>query len=358
MNSSSFTLFNDTNSSLQVRERRKDESWVGAGEAAFDEFGNLWITNSYNKKALSVRKANGDWKTFDFSNLIDNEETAIYDIAISNEGYKWITLPKRNEIIVFDDNNTIDNINDDRSVLLIAGEGSGDIPGNRGIKIEKDKNGLIWIGTSDGIAVHFNTSNVFSSNNRDFSRVIFFDGENNEVVLQGATIKDIAIDGANRKWVGTENSGVLLLSEDGKETIFEFTEENSPLPSNTINAIAIDDENGVVYIATSSGLVSYQSDATTAARNLNKVRIFPNPVRESYTGPIIISGLMDNSTVKITDVRGNMVTELKSNGGTVSWDGKSSSGRSISSGIFLVFTSAPSGLEEIQTNVGKIMFIR
>lgn len=351
-----FRVFNDTSSSLL--QRKALDKWVGIGEAIFDDNGNMWVTNTYTREGLSVRKANGEWTLIDLSQLIPNEETAIYDIAISDEGYKWITFPKQNRIIVFDDNGTIDQPNDDRLIELKAGEGAGNVPGIRGIKIEKDRNGLMWIGTSDGIAVHFNPSLVFEQGNSDFSRIIFFDGENNEVVLQNATIKDIAIDGANRKWIGTENSGVLLLSEDGKETVLEFNVDNSPLPSNIINAISIDEETGEVYIATAGGLVSYRSDVVNAELSLSDVKVFPNPVKETYTGPVTISGLMENTTVKITDIKGNLVTEMESRGGSVSWNGRSLNGGRVATGIYLIFTSAASSIDDVETNVGKIMFIK
>lgn len=353
-----FRQYLEDNSSLQRRKAWEPAQWVGAGESAFDEQGNLWVTNPYTRNGLSVRKTNGEWKTFDLSDLIIGEETVSYDIVISNEGYKWISLPRDNTIIVYDDRGTIDNTSDDRAILLTSGEGQGDVPGNRGIKMEKDRNGLIWIGTSDGIAVHFNPSNVFEERNRDFSRIIFFDGENNEIVLQGATVLDIAIDGANRKWIGTDNSGVLLLSPDGKETIQEFNENNSPLLSNTVTAISIDDETGEVFFATTEGLVSYRSDVVKGSENLSEIKIAPNPVRSTFTGPINISGLKENTTVKITDINGKLVMELKSQGGSVNWDGNNLNGERAATGVYLVLVSAAIPNNRVETAVGKIMFIK
>lgn len=358
LSNNTFRQYLDDNSSLQRRNAWEPDQWVGAGESAFDEEGNLWVTNPYTRNSLSVRKTNGEWKTFDLTDIIVGEETVSYDIVISNEGYKWISLPRDNTIIVYDDGGTIDNTSDDRAILLASGEGQGNVPGNRGIKMEKDKNGLIWIGTSDGIAVHFNPSNVFEERNRDFSRIIFFDGENNEIVLQGATILDIAIDGANRKWIGTDNSGVLLLSPDGKETIQEFNENNSPLLSNTVTSISIDDETGEVFFATTEGLVSYRSDVVKGSENLSEIKIAPNPVRSTYSGSINITGLKENTTVKITDINGKLVMELKSQGGSVNWDGNNLNGERAATGVYLVLVSAAIPNNKVETAVGKIMFIK
>lgn len=353
-----FQQFNETNSSLKIREALAASNWVGVGESALDEFGNLWMTNSYNVNALSVRKTDGSWKSFNFSDEITNDETAIFDIIVDRNGYKWFTLPRKNEIIVFDDNGTIENTSDDRVVKLTPEEGNGNIPGARGIKIEMDQNGLIWIGTSDGIAVHNNPSNVFEKRSRDFDRIIFFDGENNEIVLQNTTIKDIAIDGENRKWVGTENSGVLLLSADAKETLLEFNEDNSPLYSNSINAIDVDNTTGEVFISTSKGLISYRGTAIEGGESFSNFKVFPNPIRANFTGAITISGLIDNSTVKITDLNGKIVQELRSTGGQVLWDGRTMGGDRPASGVYLIFNSAEDQDENLREHIGKILFLR
>jgi len=351
-----FEKFIDSNTNNALNDRDLRDDWVGAGEGEFDEEGNFWVTSPFTRRSLVVRKKDGSWRSFDFSGLINAEETAVFDLEISDEGFKWFTLPVGNSIIVFDDNGTIDNPNDDQAIELRNGTGNGDVPGARGIKIEKDRNGLIWIGTSDGIAVQFNPGNIFRAADKDFDRIIFNDGENNEIVLKNVTIKDMAIDGANRKWIGTENSGIILLSEDGKETIREFNEENSPLPSNTINAIAIDDVSGEVFFATASGLVSYRSEVVKGEESLSKINVFPNPVRSDYTGPITISGLKDNTTVKITDTRGNLVNELRSQGGAVVWDGTNLDGTRVSTGVYLILGSAPLGVDDVETASGKIMF--
>lgn len=348
--------FGSTVPALRVREALKPDTWVGVGESAFDKDGNLWMTNTYQKNGLAVRLKDGSWFSYDFSAFYSADETTLFDIEVDDNGYKWVVLAKDNSIIVYDDNGTIKDITDDRAIKITSEEGSGSIPGGRGIKIEKDKDGLMWIGTSDGIAVHFNPSGVFEGD-RDFDRIIFFDGENNEVVLKNSIVTDIAIDGFNRKWIGTENSGVLLLSEDGKETILKFNEDNSPLLSNAINAISVDDKSGEVYFATSKGLVSYRAEAVSGAENLSKISVFPNPVRPEYKGQIAINGLIDNSTVKITDISGRLINELKAQGGQVLWDGNSFDGRRASTGVYLIFISGEDEDQDLQTEVGKIMFV-
>lgn len=350
-----FQTFGVDNSSLKEREALP--GWVGVSETEFDENGNLWVTNTFNTNCLSVLKTNGSWKSFNFSDFLKSPETAIYDLLVDENGYKWIALERDNELLVFDDKGTIDNTSDDETILLTSEVGNGSIPGSRGLIMELDKDGALWLGSSDGIAVHYNPSNIFESGSKDFQRVIVFDGENNEIVLENANITALAIDGSNQKWIGTDNSGVLLLSEDGKETLLEFNVDNSPLFSNSINAIAIDDFTGEVYIATAEGLLSYRATATKGFENFNTVNVFPNPVRSNYEGSITIQGLLANSTVKITDISGTLINELKSDGGTVVWDGNNFNGRRASTGVYLLFMSGEDQDGDLETKVGKIMFV-
>ena len=167
-------------------------------------------------------------------------------------------------------------------------------------------------------------------------------------------IKCLAIDGANRKWIGTEKSGVFLLSEDGEEEVLHFTKNNSPLFSDNIIDITINHANGEVFIGTDKGLMSYRSDATEGASSQGETHVFPNPVNESYSGPIAISGLITDANIKITDMAGNLVYETIANGGQAIWEGKNKNGERAATGVYLVFSTDLSGEEKV---VSKILFI-
>lgn len=353
-----FKVYDETNSILKDRQLRP--GWVAVGETAFDSDGNLWIVNSYSSRLLSVKTPSGNWFQYNFTDLDAGQETAATEIAITESGLIWVALSFDNHVLVLDNNGTLNNLSDDRYLVLKQGEGSGDVPGIRGITMDVDLDNQLWIGTSDGIAVNYNPDNIFerSGSDRDFDRVLLDDGENVEILLGGTEISDIETDGANRKWVSTNGSGVYLLSSDGKEEIRHFTTENSPLFSNNVLAIAIDDQKGEVYMATASGLISYRSDVVAGEKNLSNISVFPNPVREDYEGPIAIDGLMDQTTVKITDIEGRLVNELESKGGRALWNGKNFNGERVSTGVYLVFSSALNDEENLKTAIGKILFIK
>lgn len=167
-------------------------------------------------------------------------------------------------------------------------------------------------------------------------------------------INTIAIDGANRKWFGTQNSGVYLMSSDGTKEILHFTTKNSPLFSDNILDIGINQKTGEVYFATAKGLISYKGTATDANNDFNNIFVYPNPVKPDFTGVIAIRGLMKNSDVKITDISGNIVFETKSLGGQAIWNGKNLNGNRVKSGVYMVFSASEDGNNK---KAAKILFI-
>ena len=212
------------------------------------------------------------------------------------------------------------------------------------------------MGTNKGPLLFSNTENVFEEG-YTCSRVKIprNDGTNQaDYLLVDEEIKAIAIDGANRKWIGTTTSGVYLLSANGQETIHHFTVDNSPLQSNEIMSIGINPVSGEVFIGTGAGLVSYQSDAAQGASALENVYAYPNPVREDFEGIITITGLVENTQVKITDLNGNLVCETVSNGSIATWDGKDAFGRKVNTGIYLALCITEDGKDSA---VAKIMVI-
>ena len=234
-----------------------------------------------------------------------------------------------------------------------------------------DQNNILWIGTYKGLRVLYNTSAFFNDDNvSTFPIIIIEDGLPKEL-LELQFITDIIVDGSNNKWISTADAGVFYLSSDGKNTIYHFTKENSPLPSNNINALARDETSGKIFFGTARGLVAFKAGGSTPASSLTEAYIYPNPVRPGFNfelEKIKIKDLTQNVNIKITDVEGNLVNEAQSNtnlrfngygleidGGTAYWNGKNLANRTVSSGVYLVLIS---DLETLETRTLKIMFIR
>jgi len=219
----------------------------------------------------------------------------------------------------------------------------------------EDHNGDVWMGFTEGI-ISFDPDEAFNSDFRvNRIKVPRNDGTNlADYLLDGIQVNCIAVDNANRKWIGTHTNGVFLVSADGSEIINQFNTSNSPLASNMIYRIACNTDNNSVFITTSKGLYEYRSDATVAATSYSDVYAYPNPVRPDYTGLITITGLMDNSLIKIADSAGNVITQFKSSGGEATWNGYDQTGTRAKTGVYYVIVSHAGGDEKVVTKIAII----
>lgn len=321
----------------------------------FDDNSNLWVANSEANRPLKVRSEDGNWYDFDLGNNVGGSGTR--RIVIDQNDVKWMGVDGVG-VVAFDHGDELDDPSDDQYRILTTSPNSGDLPTStvEGIAVDFDNN--IWVGTPEGMRVLYNTDNIFdaSPGEYNFQKLLIEFGENVEIVLGTTQITDIEIDGANRKWIGTANSGVFLLSPDGLEVEKSFSVENSPLLSNNILDITINQNNGEVYFVTNDGLISYRSDASTGDDNYSNVKVFPNPVHPDYFGPVTIQGVAYNSDVKITDVAGNLVYQTTSNGGTATWNGKTLQGERVQTGVYLIWTSIDDP-DRKGREVGKVVFI-
>jgi hypothetical protein len=317
---------------------------------AFDGDNNLWVSNFGSNHQLHVLKKKGSWRSFTVPFLLGNN--AVAQIVIDDANQKWITSPLGNGLLVFNDNNTIDNVGDDRWKLLKMGTGLGNLPSNNVVCLAKDRSGFIWAGTSDGVAVIQCPQQIFASGCEAIWPVIK-DGNFANYLFKGQEVRSIAVDGADRKWIATA-SGAWLVNADGDKVIEHFTEENSALLSNDVKTVAIDGRTGEVFLATAKGICSYRGTATNAEETKNNVLVFPNPVPPSFNGNIAIRGLPENSIVKITETNGRLVYQARATGGQAVWNGKDYNGRQAASGIYLVIAEDDNKREKVVT---KIVFI-
>ncbi|MBI1224553.1 MAG: T9SS type A sorting domain-containing protein [Bacteroidetes bacterium] len=342
-----FKIFNETNSTLQGAQL--DESRTRVTGLAFDAENNLWMCNHNAPKPLAVMTNTGDWYSFELPCLVDDQ---IQRVVIDALGYKWMfSSGNSTGIIVFDEGEDLSSSADDRCVVLNASNSV--LPTNEVTSMEVDRDGSVWVGTKLGAAVF--QCDPFSGEcpgSRPFVTVDGF-GAN---LLEDIEVRAIAVDGANRKWFGT-GAGVFVMSPEGNTQIAHFTAENSPLFDDGITDIDFNDETGEVYIGTLRGLISYRAEATSAPSYHPGAVVFPNPVRENYFGPIAIKGLAEDSTVKITDVSGQLVYETEALGGQAIWDGNDYNGRRANTGVYLVYATNRNS-NDPQVAVAKILLMK
>ena len=343
---------------------KKKYNYIRIDGMTYDENGNLWLLNNAGSLIKYIDK-NGIYHNIDHAVKASTPQDII--INNKNQNQKIIFIPRTtsnttSQIFAFDDNGTIDNIYDDKTITLtkVYDQDNKEINfcGSANLRsIAQDKNGTLWVGTTEGLFLINDPSKMFE-NDFNVHRIKIARNDDSglaDYLLGTEEIKTIAIDGANRKWIGTASSGVYLVSEDGQEIIHHFTTENSPLLSDVILSIAINDKTGEVFIGTGGGLISYQSDAVEAFESFENIHAFPNPVRPEYNGTISIIGLTENSIVRITDINGNLIYETISNGGIATWNGCKASGDRVATGVYFAHCISANGK---QKHITKILIIK
>ena len=343
-------VFSKNNSSLQPTSSNPDLVYVSGLD--FDSDHNLWVANSSAPRLLSVMKNDGTWKSFNLGAGLSGIDVGSLMVDANNN--IWIKKRNNGMVIVYNYNGTVDNSTDDRIKVLNASRGNGNIQGSTVYSFATDLDGQVWVGTDKGINVFYAPENIFEPG-ADFDAQQILVPRNDgtglaDILLVTETVTAIAVDGGNRKWVGTRRAGVFLFSPDGLKEIHHFTTANSPLLSNNITGIALT-ENGEVFIGTDKGLISYRGTATPGHAVFTDVYAYPNPVRENYTGLIAIKGLVSNASVKITDSYGNLVYETRAEGGQAVWDGRNFNHVHVTSGVYLVFMTNNDGTESMVTKI-------
>ena len=326
----------------------------------YDAKGNLWMTNSYSQKMLKMLEPDGTWHSYNItSGVVTNDMTEVVadQLLVDSHGYKWVNFPRdatynRYHLIAFSDNGTYDNYGDDR-LARIDMNVAAEVNSSSVYCMAEDLDGEIWIGTDKGIKVIYYPEKVFNGNAHPRNILLEQDGYVS-VLFEYEQVTAIAVDGANRKWIGTNKAGVFLMSENGQEQLLHFTEEDNPLFSNQIESICIDQLSGEVFFATAKGLVSYRGTATAGFETYEDILVYPNPVPHGYAGMIAVKGLKANSLCKITDSAGQLVWQGYSHGGQLVWDGKDHYGNRPASGVYYVMASDEDGKEKI---VAKFVFI-
>ena len=258
-------------------------------------------------------------------------------------------------ILVYDYNQTPLDESDDQYKYVTTSSGSGSLPSSYVNTLSIDLDGVIWIGTDIGPVQFYSSYPIFNENSYNAQRILIEDNGTIQYLLENQLINDIVIDGANRKWIATNGGGLFLMSEDGTNTVYSFSTDNSPLFNNEIKALTLDHLSGELFIATEQGLLGFKSTAITASQTFSTLSVYPNPVRENYYGNIAVTGMMFNSEVKITDANGLLVNTIQSNGGQAVWNGKNFNSEDVQSGVYYFFATSEDGYSKAK---GKVLVIR
>lgn len=350
-------IWDDSNSALEdLYPEGSNDSSIRVNGSAFDNMGNFWISNAWVPNRLKKLGTGGNWKSFDLSSIMTNPAFGLSELVIDKSGSIWIGS-RRNGALVY-------NETGDRKRALIAEATKGSLPDLNVRTLAVDKNNRIWIGTQKGLVVYSDASGLFEASIYDAQPVIVEDNGVPKKLLGDQPVNSIAIDGAENKWFGTDTGGVLGTNPSGGETLYIFNKDNSPLPSNRVLKIKVDNSTGKVFFATDLGIVAFNSNVAPFGESLKEVYAFPNPAKKEHE-LITIDGrngthLPKGTNVKILDISGRLVYETnveigqELKGGKVIWNKTNLNGRKVASGIYLVLLTSPDQSETSSTKIAVI----
>ncbi len=352
LNDSVIHVYDNTNSPLHLADGSSGVD-VRADAVFFDGENNLWVAVAYSSYMLTVKKANGNWQDINFAMFYPTGAKTRSALMDKNKQI-WMIVTDGG-ILVYKHDDTYATPNNSNTKKITTAVGAGKLPTIQVNCLAEDKEGDMWVGTNEGIAVFYNPEAVTTQTSGWDAQQIYIEQEGHtQILLETEQITCIAIDGANNKWIGTRKSGIFCLTHDGQKEIYHFTTANSPLFSNNIINVAVNGKNGEVFIATEKGMLSFQTTTIDGFETFEDVYAYPNPVKPNYTGPVIIKGMINGAVIKITDVTGNLVYETKAEGGQAVWYAKNFKGERVATGVYFVLCATSDGE---QNTVSKILVV-
>lgn len=352
------TVFNSENSTLRGWEDDGPFYPVISGLAA-DSENRMWLVSRFADSPLYYQiPDNDEWNMLPKNTAAANTE--YFKLFIDSNDQKWISLQNTSAagagLLVLNTGEP-GNPDDDQAVRLTANENSGNLPDLQVKAIVEDKNGEIWVGTERGIARYIFPELIISGGaaerrgqwliNEDTTAVSRF-------LLRDVNVSAMAVNSANEKWIGTVNQGIFVVDEDGSRIIKRLTKENSFLNSNRVSSIAIEHSTGKVFIATDTGLMSYQDVPRQAVTEMDELKVYPNPFSYNRHSEILIEGLSDMTTVKVVGVDGNVFQEIEARVGRINWNGLDYSGNKLGSGVYFIVAYEENG----SRGIGKVVIVR
>ncbi len=354
-------IYNAYNSTIRGWEADSPEYTVISG-LSVDSKDQVWLVSRYGSEPLYVYEPNQDtWLAHAKDNAVNSLDEYV-NLFIDSNDYKWISLQSSTGdgtgLLILNTNDPVDII-DNQGVKLTTSVSNGNLPDNKVNAFLEDKNGEVWIGTARGIARFLFPRFIIDSQRSSERQSQWLINEDTSALsrylLRDINVSAMAVNGANQKWIGSINQGLWLLNEEGSTILKRYTEDNSPLISNNILSISINEESGEVFVATDRGLVSFIDIAQSPKAQMGSLKIYPNPFLYDQHERIIIENLSQSTRIRVLNSGGNVVHELQANGGRTQWDGYNSNGQKVSSGVyFLVAWDVSKG----ERGVGKVVIIQ
>lgn len=325
----------------------------------------FWICNSLVPTVVNLfEKKDGEWKSYglDYPEIYTpyngNRPTIFRHLFVDKNKNKWIVGSNTPTIFVFNENGTVEDLSDDKRSLFLK---FYDQDGKRLImhniyKIYDDKEGNIWVVSNTGLFIVDNADKIFDED-IVLRRIEFAEKENyGSIDYQFARVNanDMAFDSANRKWVATDENGVYVIDARNTEIVAHFTRENSPLQSNRIVSIAVDDKDHV-FVGTEKGILEFAGSLPADVSSTESVYAYPNPMSKDFLRNVVVKGLKKETSFKIVDGNNTLISRgVTSTTGEVEWSGEDMKGNKVSPAVYYVVGVDTKGVEGILCEIKVI----
>ena len=354
-------VFNEKNSTIRGWDD-DDPNYPVVSGLDTDSKGNVWLVSRYAQNPLYFQTpGDDDWVMLPKSSSVSSTDEYVGLFVDSND-QKWISLQNSSSVsgtgllvIKTEDPN---DPSDDESVKLSTDENSGMLPDAQVNAMIEDKTGEVWIGTGRGIARFLFPEFITSTPNPTERRSQWLINEDTSAIsrylLRDVNVSAMAVNGANQKWIGSVNQGLWLLNAEGSKILKRFSTDNSPLISNNITSITVNEETGEVFVATDLGLMSYMEVAKAPENEMATLKVYPNPFVYDKHEKIMIDELSESTLIRIIGVDGSVLQELQGTGGRIEWDGRDFGGKKLGSGVYIVVALDDNSGSK---GVGKVVII-
>ena len=341
------TNYNRQNTGMQGIDKNPD--FLVIDGFGVDSKNNLWVLNhgAIDRKILSMQNPEKQWTHFSVPPTGTQYNDKYFNLAIDQYNTKWFcsqVQSSKQGLYYFNEGDNISSSQDDVYGFITA----PDIQNNFVSSIQVDRRGDVWVGTSLGVNIITNTYSITTGTPKLVIASVFS--------LRQQTVTALAVDPLNQKWIGT-NQGLILVNSDGTSLLATLNTTNSPLPSDQITSLAIDENTGTVYVGTDKGLTSFITTAVKPKEAFDELTIYPNPLLLNGNNNLVtIDGLIRDTDIKILSISGMLVKQYSSPGGRVAvWDGRDDFGKLVPSGVYFIVAFDKEGNSVAK---GKIAVLR
>ncbi|HMS65524.1 MAG TPA: two-component regulator propeller domain-containing protein [Ignavibacteria bacterium] len=345
--------FNTTNSNLPGISN--DPNFCVPNGGAYDNNGILWLSFYGTNTGSSLYTYSGDNSWFGYQNPSTITSATLSNMAIDSYNTKWVTSGgSRPGLYFFNENTTYSNTNDDIYGFYNNSDFGAEVTNVYDVII--DKNNEVWIATNNGVFIINNPFAAIQNPNLKPPPVKLGIISGNLRVPFTENCISITYDVLNNKWIGTETNGVFQLSSDGSTLLAQYNTQQSPIIGNQIKTVSVSSISGKAFFGTNSGMSSFQTDAIEPVAEFDEITVSPNPFILPSNVNLKIDGLIENSSIKIISVSGEIVTEFDSPGGRIAtWNGYNQNNELTASGIYIIVAFNSDGSK---VGKGKVAIVR